>query len=271
MIERLSRDDAASNVELSRSVGWQDSESEWRVLHDAALVLGIKQQGRLLAQGALGDYGSAATLAKMVVAPEHQRQGLGAKLLERLLSEADSSGLPVGLCASEQGRPLYGSRGFEVTGELVILTGTPLLGTEAGPADVSVLDVDAAVVLDRRFTGVDRSRMLRARRREASAAFGSVPGAVPAFGMASQQGQGSLVGPIMADTEAAARQVACALFRAAPGPVRVDVPLQHGAFRGWLVGLGLREQGQRVEMARGTARLPWQVGERFALATQAWG
>jgi hypothetical protein len=38
-----------------------------------------------------------------------------------------------------------------------------------------------------------------------------------------------------------------------------------------LVALGLREMSVRVEMAFRTVRAPWQVPERFALASQAWG
>ena len=60
------------------------------------------------------------------------------------------------------------------------------------------------------------------------------------------------------------------IFRAVAGPVRVDVPAQRSAFRAWLLGLGLVEKGVNVEMARGGA-LPWDVPQRFALATQAFG
>lgn len=106
-IERLGPGDVSHNVALSQSVGWKDVEGEWRVLHQAALVLGVRRGERLLAQGALGDYGSATTQAKMVVAPEAQRQGLGSRMLDRLLGEADARGVPVGWCATDQGRPLY--------------------------------------------------------------------------------------------------------------------------------------------------------------------
>jgi hypothetical protein len=80
-----------------------------------------------------------------------------------------------------------------------------------------------------------------------------------------------LVGPIVAPTEQAARQLALVLLRTAAGPVRIDVPVEHVAFRSWLLTLGLEERARRVEMARGSQRLPWPVPQRFALATQAWG
>jgi len=160
-IEQLGTADLPLNVALSHSVGWHDAEGEWRVLHEAAVVLGIRRQGRLVAQGALGDYGGAASLSKMVVSPDEQRRGFGGQLLDRLLKAADERGSVVGLCATEQGRPLYESRGFSVSGELAILTGTPNPGTiEAGPA-VPLVDAEPAIALDRRFSGCDRSRMLQ--------------------------------------------------------------------------------------------------------------
>jgi hypothetical protein len=53
VIERLTLSDVQKNVALSRSVGWKDVESEWRVLHEAAEVHGVRHAGRLVAQGAL--------------------------------------------------------------------------------------------------------------------------------------------------------------------------------------------------------------------------
>ena len=70
MIERLTVADLPHDVALSRSVHWPDTDADWRALHAGARVLGIRNQGKLVAHGALGDYGVAATLAKMVVAPD---------------------------------------------------------------------------------------------------------------------------------------------------------------------------------------------------------
>jgi GNAT superfamily N-acetyltransferase len=268
-IELLSSDDVPANVALSRSVGWKDVDSDWRVLHAAARVLGVRQAGRLVAQGALGDYGSAATLAKMVVAPEFQGQGLARRLLDELLAEPAARGIPVGLCATDLGRPLYEKNGFSVSGELMILFGTPRAGTMEPGAVVPLPDAATAVELERRFVACDRSRMLRARFPESEARFCSA--GEPGFVLASRFDGGALVGPLLAANESVARQLAQAAFAALPGPIRIDVPLQQVSFRKWLVELGLVEHSLRVEMARGAATLPWQVAERFALGMQAWG
>ncbi len=269
-IERLDESELSHNVTLARSAGWQDVESEWRVLHAAAEVLGVRHESRLVAQGALGDYGTAASLAKMVVTPELQRRGLGARLLDRFLAHADARGIPVGLCATEQGRPLYASRGFEVSGELVVLFGRPELGSVAEGGGVTALDVEQAVEQDRALAGCDRSRMVRARFREACARYALASGR-PGFALATPHGDNLFAGPIWAENEQDARALCSALLRSAARPLRVDVPVQHVELRRWLVQLGLREMAVRVEMSRGAARSPWQSSQRYALATQAWG
>jgi hypothetical protein len=269
-IERLNAQDVPQNVALSRSVGWKDAEAEWRVLHAAAEVRGVRGAGRLVAQGALGDYGSAATLAKMVVAEELRGRRLGARLLDGFLADADARGTPVGLCATDHGRPLYASRGFEVSGELMILYGTVTAqGTSREGSVVPLADVTAALELDREFSGCDRSRMLQARYAEASVRLKLQNGR--GFALATQQGEGTLAGPILAESAGDAQCLAAALLAEVSGPVRLDVPLEQADLRAWLVGLGLREVSLRVEMTRGAVRSPWQVPQRFVLSTQAWG
>src|SRR3954454_23120960 len=118
VIEALSEADISDNIALSKSVAWPDTESEWRVIHQAALVLGVKRAGELVGQGALGLFEASASIAKMVVAPSAQRQGIGAQILDALLGEADRRSLGrVGLVATPLGRPLYESRGFTPVGE----------------------------------------------------------------------------------------------------------------------------------------------------------
>lgn len=266
--QRLTASDLSDNVALSRSVGWKDSESEWRVLHEAARVWGVRApDGRLVAQGALGDYGSASSLAKMVVAQDAQRQGLGRRLLVHLLEIAGKQ--PVGLVATDFGLPLYRAHGFEQTGEVVVLFGSANAGIAPELSVVPVADAETLVVLDREFCGCDRGKLLRARKGVASVqlALESERG----FALADTRSELSVLGPIMAAHEAGARALAFAALSQLSGPVRVDVPAEHVDFIAWLSGLGLREVARRAEMARGAARMPWHVPARFALAAQAWG
>jgi GNAT superfamily N-acetyltransferase len=265
-VETLSAADIPSNVRLSNSVGWPDTEAEWRVIHDAALVLGVRRAGQLVGQGALGLYEGAGSIAKMVIAPDAQRQGIGSAILDALLNEASRRSLPVvGLVATAFGRPLYESRGFEARGGVCILMGTPHLD-EALTVAAPVSDAEQILALERRFNGSARTAVLRGRLRESNATALLAGG----FALATAHEIGARLGPVLADTEETARGLTMSIFRALGGPVRIDVPAAHSAFRAWLLGLGLVEKGVNVEMARGGA-LHWNTPQRFALATQAWG
>lgn len=269
-IERLSLRDLPDNVGLSRSVGWKDVDAEWRTLHAAATVRGARQDGRLIAQGALGDCGTAMTLAKMVVATEHRGRGLGSRLLDGFLADAEARALPVGLCATDLGRPLYESRGFVESGRLMILFGTAAsVAAPEGDAVMPLAD-ERALLLDRALSGCDRSAMVRARLAEASVRV-ALARESSGYALATPHGDHTLVGPILAESFEGACLLLSAVLSAISGPLRIDVPLDQQDFRRRLVELGLREVSERAEMARGARRMPWQVPERFALSTQAWG
>lgn len=272
-VERLFPDEIPANLALATEVGWPDDEADWRVVHEASVVLGVRDAGRLIGQGALGAYESGAgTIAKMIVLPGEQRRGIGAAILDALLAEAERRSLSrLGLVATPSGQPLYESRGFVATGEVAVLIGTPTVESVAG-SNVSTSQVELMIELDRRFVSCSRAVMLRGRHREATAALlcSSAAGAPRGFALVNGNGPYAMVGPVIAENEEVARTLVSAIFSACRGPMRIDVPAQHIAFRQWLASLGLPEKGVRAEMARGGA-LPWQVPERFALATAAWG
>lgn len=264
--ELLSRADIADNVALSNSVGWPDTESEWQLVYDAALVFGVRRAGKLVGQGALGLFDGAATIAKMVIAPECQRLGIGAAILDGLLARAAQRALPViGLVATPAGQRLYVARGFEVVGEVVIALGNATLDSSAELIP-KVSDVEQIAAIERRFMASARTRVLSGRLRDARASA-LLPGG---FALATPAGAGFRVGPIVAEDDAVARSLTRALCSTLSGPIRVDVPAERREFRTWLQELGLVEKGVHLEMARGGS-LPWNVPQRFGLATQAWG
>lgn len=265
-VSGLEFEDLPRNVALSNSVGWPDTESEWTVIYQAALVLGVARGGELIAQGALGLFDGVGSIAKMAVAPSAQRHGLGAQVLDALLAEADRRSIRrIGLVATAAGRRLYESRGFTAEGDVAILAGTPELECQAS-GSASVEQVEQLLALERRFTGGARAAVLGGRFRAGSASAICDAG----FALATPQSNGWRVGPIFADSEETARRLTQDLLLRLTGPVRFDVPGEQRAFRAWLQELGLVEKGLHLEMSRG-GTLPWQVATRFGQATQAWG
>lgn len=266
-VTRLSSAHIPSNVALSNSVGWPDSDAEWRVIHEAALVLGVWRDGLLIGQGALGMFDGAATVAKMVVANEARGQGIGGAILDALLAEARQRTLAVvGLVATPLGRPLYEKRGFRELGEIVILMGTPSPPSDEASQSTTVHDVEQCLALEARYSACSRAAMLRGRLNDASATALSESG----YALATPHERGARVGPLVAADEPGARALATAIFGSIRGPVRLDVPGEQTAFRAWLRSIGLIEKGVHAEMALGGTP-PWRTNARFGLATQAWG
>ena len=100
---------------LRAAVGWEEPpvadaalraalERTWNVAARAGEELA--GMGRLLEDGAL-----YATIWDMIVAPAHQRRGLGEAILARLLERARARTI-VALVATPEGRPLYERHGF---------------------------------------------------------------------------------------------------------------------------------------------------------------
>ena len=272
VLVQLSSTDIPSNLALAHAVGWPDGEPAWHVLYDAAHVVGIRRGAELVATGALGIYEGSGTIAKMIVEPEFQRQKLGARVLDALLAEAERRALGVlGLVATPSGRPLYESRGFVACGEIVVLSGQPRRATITEPL-LPPATLTTALAVERRFIPCSRIKLVDACLREPSASAELVvEGQARGYALSTQQANLSLIGPVVAESEIIARSLVSTLFRNLGGAVRIDVPVELTGFRQWLVSLGLRELGGRPEMARGATSLPWQVPQRFALATQAWG
>lgn len=269
IVEALSPADIAGNVALSASVGWPDTHQEWQAIYDAARVLGVRRADGLVAQGALCIFESAGSIAKMVVAPAAQRQGLGTKVFDRLLHEAEQHGLSaLGLVATPLGQAMYATRGFRATGEVAIILGTPRLERwSESKLDIEpVVDVQQLLSLERRFMAGSRAAVLRGRLSQSCASAVCSGG----FALATPQGNIARVGPIIAEDEPTARALTLALAARVKGPMRFDIPGEKAGFRAWLSELGLLEKGVHLEMALGSVP-PWHVPARFALATQAWG
>src|SRR5262249_7114706 len=106
--------DLADSVELARSVGWADSEGDWRILHALGRGSGVRApSGTLLAQCMLCEFGEVATIAKMIVRAEARGRGLASRLMRRALDEASCGGATrVALIATPLGRPVYEKLGF---------------------------------------------------------------------------------------------------------------------------------------------------------------
>src|SRR4051812_36420169 len=106
---------------LSTGAGWNQNRVDWmRVLTLAKdLSFGGWIGERLIVTGAVARYRQCGWVGMLLVAEGYRGQGHGRAMLEFLLEAAKERGLQwLGLDATEMGKPLYLSRGFQPIGTI---------------------------------------------------------------------------------------------------------------------------------------------------------
>lgn len=164
--EPLPEDRVASACRLSAQAGWNQTEGDWlRLRRLAPDSLRVWQDGgEVRASFSVARYGEkVAWIGMILVDVAYRGGGLGKATFQAALQSARSSAYEViGLDATEMGEPIYRKYGFETIGSIVrwggalpaAETARPLIQI-AGKITPEILD------LDRRFSGVDRSLLLR--------------------------------------------------------------------------------------------------------------
>ena len=177
------------------------------------------------------------------------------RLMAHVLAEAGEA--TAFLCATPQGRPLYERVGFRPVGSVVTHVGTfrPGAADERGrsrpavPADLPALagydtaafGVDRGWLLGRLFTFGERVRLVER------------DGAIAGYAATWRNVDNTLVGPLVADDDAAARALLADLAPTVDGPVRLDLDGRRTALSGWAASHGIRPTRTVTSMVRGPA------------------
>ncbi len=273
VIRRLQPDDAAACFALSTTRGWKTSEAKWRTMIDLGTAYGIHVGGDLEGAVILTRFGTTlASIAMMVVSPEHGRRGLGRALMERTLDDAGD--VTVFLYASDMGQSLYSRLGFVEAGVSVRLDGQvrATFPTYPGLRPMRPDDLPLVIALDEEAQGAQRGRLLELLFREADrACVVQRDGAVVGFGLSSVFLSYRVSSPIVARDDDTARVIASALAANESALVRFDLAPGERALRVWAEAAGLAVTGTRTLMVRGRLSLPGNRGLVRALASRAYG
>ena len=269
--------DAASCSELARRVGWPHRREDWEFVIGLGRGVVGERNGKLVATGLWWPYGeSHATVGMIIVAPEQQGAGIGKRLMQSLLAQAEGRSLM--LNATVAGEPLYARLGFRSWGGgvrqyhghgLDVAAPEPAAGKQLRPGSPS--DLAMLQRLDREATGLERGPVLAALLQCCECLVLEQAGQAIGFSILRAFGRGQVIGPVVAADETDARTlIACWLHGRAGQFIRVDLPFGSGLGE-WLVQRGLAPAGDVAAMVRGDLPAASGPARLHALITQALG
>lgn len=230
--------------ELSASAGWNQTPSDWErmITLEPLGCFGIEEDGRIVATTTLLTYGSELAWVGMVLThKDYQRRGYARELVTAALELAANRGvLCVKLDATDQGRPLYQSLGFEDEQPIERWRGQPegltASSAEWGPSPLYQLDLIAF--------GADRSRFLNTLGKS------MITGG--AFAMGRPGAQTNHLGPCTARDYASAARVIKGVLATKPSePWFWDILPANEAARSLAATLGFEPHRRLTRMTRG--------------------
>jgi ribosomal protein S18 acetylase RimI-like enzyme len=264
--------------QVALAIGWAAQEGWNPGLHDAVSFHAADPSGffvgsldgQPIASLSVVKYGHFAFLGLYIVLPEFRGQGFGWALWQHGMSSA--AGRQVGLDGVVAQQANYRKSGFALAWRNVRYEGRGLgdIPVDARIADVRTLPFDALSAYDQPFFPADRKAFLRNWIAQPdAAAFGFIENdALRGFGVARRCLHGWKIGPLFADTEAAAEALFVALAGRAAAHERVylDVPEPNAAAVALARRQGMRMVFETARMYTGAApKLP--MGRMYGVTT----
>ncbi|SEF35954.1 Acetyltransferase (GNAT) domain-containing protein [Amycolatopsis pretoriensis] len=258
-IRTLGAADLPACSDLAESRSWPREPPKWRLLHEVGQVFGVDApDGGLAACAAVVPFGTVASISMVLVARRFERRGLGRAITAQALAAAGDRA--VWLHASASGRPLYESMGFVADGGCRGHVGT--FADDGGPG-AAPGSLSSVVPLDLRAQGVGRRPLLER--------LGTPYVADGGFAFGVDIGHVTVIGPVVAESEDAAKAVVRGVARSVPGEVRVDPDYRFPSFTTWLRDRGLVPGVSAPRLILGGRPLPGDASLRFAPFTRALG
>jgi GNAT superfamily N-acetyltransferase len=249
MIREMTAADIPALMELKNAAGWNQIEADWQnvmaLQPDGCFV--YEADGRAVGSATVVAFGrELAWIGMVLVLPDYRRRGIARVLMEHCVAWGRERGIAcLKLDATDMGRPLYASLGFEdeqpierwgVSACLVPPSQAPRLGS-----------LDSIIELDREAFGADRLRMLeQLYERFPEHAVGNAGG----YAMGRPGWNAYFLGPVVAKNRPAARRLVAALLAVRAGePVFWDVLPRQTAAADLARGLGFTPLRKLVRMA----------------------
>ena len=261
-------------LSLSQDVQWPYRIEDWEVAFGLGHGFAAEKDGELVGTALWWPYApDFATAGMIIVSEKVQRRGIGARLMEALLSDAGER--RVVLNSTAEGQKLYLGTGFEpysiVLQHQAVLSRAPEVDPSVPLRKAEPKDDDAILAIDRAGAGMGREALINAMREGAETLVVDRGEGATGYGVVRRWGRGVVVGPVVAEDADDARALIAALAGRHVGTfVRIDVTESCG-LAPWLETLGLPRAGRVVTMALGKPPEPASSATLFALANQSLG
>ncbi len=217
-----------------------------------------------------------AMFGMMVVTPRLQAQGVGRCLLRKIMS--DCQGRDLRLTATRSAYRLYESAGFTPVAEISQHQGIARRislpeGPERGVLRAMVpTDTPAILSLDAHAYGADRTAIYAALLEKSKGVVLEDKGEIKGFAMSRNFGKGTVIGPVVAEDDLMAMQLAAMLIEGQEGKfLRCDTWSTNEKFRSFLSAAGLGVFDSVTEMRVGPSRRSTTGARLFAMASHSLG
>lgn len=273
-VMQLSADHLPQALTLSQTLDWPYRAEDWAFAFSLGRGFAIETDGRLVGTALWWPYGADhASAGMIIVANEAQRQGIGARLMAALLS--DAAGRTIILNSTLEGEALYTRLGFTPYGVVnqhqAVLEGVPAIDTSVPLRAARPEDRAALHALDLSASGMDRAALLDAICAMADMMVVVRDDRMTGYACVRRWGRGVVIGPVVArDAGDAQALIAMLAARHVGEFVRIDVTVASG-LSPWLGRAGLPKVNQVVSMALGEAPKVDPAATLYALSNQSLG
>ncbi|WP_442579402.1 GNAT family N-acetyltransferase [Mesorhizobium sp. ASY16-5R] len=227
----LGHADIADALLLSDEARWNQTAADWAVFVDHGEVFGVRAGGRLVATAAILPYGGFGWVSMVLVTADWRRRGLASRLMNRCIAALRARGCAALLDATPEGALVYGQLGFRSQCGMARWRGMGLGGvsgqsvTKKAVSDglreaIAATDRVDILARDGQIFGGDRGFLLEN--------FLGRPGTVAigeggSFVITRQGRRATQIGPLIAGSDAEARNLLEAALAMISGPVILDV------------------------------------------------
>src|SRR6266568_2857125 len=247
--------DLTAAVELSSAARWNQTADDWQMLMalEPLNCLAIEADGQLVSTTTLLCYSQRlAWIGMVLTSASYRRRGFARRLLTTALDRADSLGIEtVKLDATEQGRPLYETFGFQM--EQAVERWSRPRSAQSHPLEAQRSSHFSTLSphmreLDLQAFGTDRSNILQALAQRSTLELTS-----NAFLLSRPGHTTQYLGPCIADEPAAAREIIVEMINAsAHTSWSWDLLPANNEAVALATELGFTRQRCLTRMARGT-------------------